>query len=88
MAQGTFVVSSPLAPVDAVGKALKVGMRVKVNSVASCLSELPSEDRARLVQHVGTSMIVAEIDSFGFVWLSGNGEPAFFCLKPHEVQVA
>jgi hypothetical protein len=81
-------VSSPLAPIDADGNALAVGMQVKVNSVVSCVSGLPHEDQERLAQAVGTSMVVTEIDKYGFLWLSRDGESSYFCLKPDEVQVA
>jgi hypothetical protein len=33
-------------------------------------------------------MVVTEIDRFGFIWVAAGGEPAFFCLKPEEVEVA
>jgi hypothetical protein len=80
--------SSPLPSVDALGRMVTPGARVKVNSVASCLTELPPEDQARLRQCVGTLMVVSEIDKYGFVWLARAGESAFFCLKPEEVELA
>ena len=74
--------------VDAVGEPLSLACRVRVLSVASCLSGLPRDDQARLNEYVGALMSVSEIDRYGFVWLAEPGEAAFFCLKPEEVQIA
>lgn len=88
MAQTILPPGFPLAPVDAVGAPLAMGVRVKVLSVASCLSGLPSADQARLRRHEGTLMVISDIDRHGFVWLATRGESASFCLKPEEVRRA
>jgi hypothetical protein len=88
MAQNPLPAGFPLAPVDASGSALTVGMRVKVLTVASCASGLPSEDQAKLRGCEGKYLVISEIDRYGFVWFAGPGEFNSFCLRPEEMELA
>jgi hypothetical protein len=78
---------SPLEVVDALGRLLRTGALVKVLSVESCAHNLPAEDQARIRRCVGKLCEVSEIDKFGFVWPSVDGQPAYFCLMPKEVEL-
>jgi hypothetical protein len=66
---------------------LCIGAVVKILSVESCTSGLPREDQERLRQCVGRMGVVAEVDQFGFVWPAVDGQPAYFCVKPEELEV-
>ena len=66
---------------------LDVGAVVRILSVESCASELPREDQDRLRQSVGKQCVVAEVDRFGFVWIAIDGQPAYFCVKPEELEL-
>jgi hypothetical protein len=59
---------------------------VRVVSVESCASDLPSEDQARLRAIVGETRRIIEFDRSGFVWLSlgATETSANFCLLPGE----
>ena len=65
------------------------GCSVRVLSVASCKTELPEGDQARLESIVGRLRKVARIDAYGFVWLSFEEgcQRDDFCLMPAEVEV-
>jgi hypothetical protein len=78
---------SPLEVVDAMGRPVRLRGLVKILSVESCAHDLPAEDRTRLRQCVGKSCVVSEIDKFGFLWLSVDGQPAYFCLMSKEVEL-
>ena len=77
----------PLAPVDSSGQPIKVGVRVRIVSVASCVRGLPSEDQARLKSYEGKIFEVLEIDRYGMLWFGADGGGANFSLKPGEVAV-
>ena len=77
----------PLEANDSDGEPLAVGDAVCIRSVASCITELPEEDRDRLLALVGAKRTVVQVDRFGFLWLSFSAaDPsADFCLLPAEV---
>ncbi len=77
----------PLKPIDINGQLLSVGDSVYIRSVASCITELPEEDRQRLLVLVGQMRSVVQFDRFGFIWLSFTAceQSADFCLFPAEV---
>ena len=77
----------PLEPKDCDGELLSVGVSVCIRSVASCITDLPEEDRDRLLALVGETRTVVQFDHFGFVWLSfaASAQSADFCLLPREV---
>ena len=77
----------PLTSVDSSGRAINVGARVRVESVASCARGLPPEDQARLKSYEGKILEVLEIDRYGMVWLGADRSGANFSLKPSEVPV-
>lgn len=77
----------PLAAVDSAGQPIHVGAKVRIESVASCLRELPKEDQARLRSYQGTTFAVLEIDRYGMIWFAGNDGSANFSLRPNEVSV-
>ena len=67
---------------------VQVGSSVRILSVESCAHDLPLDDVARLRTCVGKVCTVTEIDKFGFVWVAVDGQPAYFCLLPEELQLA
>jgi hypothetical protein len=76
----------PLNAVDSNGRTLLVGDVVVIQSVRSCVTELPNEDKARLSALVGQRRSIIQIDRSGFVWLSFSSEATSdFCLFPSEV---
>jgi len=77
----------PLEAKDSDGEALSAGDVVCIRSVASCIVELPDEDRDRLLALVGAKRTVVQFDRFGFLWLSFSASDlsADFCLLPAEV---
>jgi hypothetical protein len=77
----------PLPAVDSSGRAIKVGARVRIESVASCARGLPPEDQVRLKSYEGKIFEVLEIDRYGMIWFGADGETANFSLKPSEVAV-
>jgi hypothetical protein len=77
----------PLAAVDSSGRAILVGAKVRIESVASCTRGLPQEDRVRLRSYEGKIFQVLEIDRYGMVWFGTDGGSANFSLKPNEVTV-
>lgn len=77
----------PLPPVDKSGRAISVGAKVRIVSVASCASGLPREDQIRLSSYVGKILEVLEIDRYGMIWFGGEGGGGNFSLKPVEVDV-
>jgi hypothetical protein len=80
----------PLDPKDSSGKLISMGDRVCILSVASCITDLPDEDRQRLLALVGETRTVVQFDRFGFLWLSfsASEHSADFCLSPREVSRA
>jgi hypothetical protein len=77
----------PLAPVDNAGRAIQVGAKVRIESVASCARGLPREDQLRLKSYEGQIFEVLEIDRYGMIWFGANGDSANFSLRPNEVVV-
>ena len=77
----------PLPSVDSAGRPIRVGAKVRIESVASCARGLPQEDQARLKSYVGKMFEVLEIDRYGMVWFGADGSRANFSLKPNEVAV-
>lgn len=77
----------PLASVDSSGRTIKVGARVRIESVASCARGLSPEDQARLKSYEGKILEVLEIDRYGMIWFGVDGGSANFSLKPGEVAV-
>jgi len=77
----------PLSPVGGNGRALSVGDAVVIQSVKSCVTELPEEDKSRLFALVGQRRVIVQFDQSGFVWLSfsASDQSADFCLLPLEV---
>lgn len=77
----------PLESVDTQGRRLAPGDTVKILAASSCARELPKEDQDRLLNFIGHSREIIEIDRFGFVWLSFSAteSSADFCLLPSEV---
>ncbi len=68
---------------------IAAGSSVRVLSVASCTTDLPEDDQARLVSIVGQLRKVTRIDAHGFIWLSFDEgcQRDDFCLMPAEVEV-
>lgn len=77
----------PLPSVDSLGRPIRVGAKVRIESVASCARGLPREDQVRLKSYEGKIFEVLEIDRYGMVWLGADGGSANFSLKPNEVTV-
>ena len=78
----------PLPAVDSSGRPIRVGAKVRIESVASCVRGLPKEDQARLRSYEGKIFEVLEIDRYGMVWFGVDGGSASFSLKPGELAVA
>jgi hypothetical protein len=77
----------PLACLDSSGHPIRIGARVRIESVASCARGLPQEDQVRLKSYEGKIFEVLEIDRYGMVWFGTDGASANFSLKPAEVTV-
>jgi hypothetical protein len=77
----------PLPSVDASGRAIKVGAKVRIESVTSCARGLPQEDQARLKSYEGKIFEVLEIDRYGMIWFGADGGSASFSLRPTELAV-
>lgn len=77
----------PLPSVDSSGHSIRVGAKVRIESVASCARELPREDQVRLKSYEGKIFEVLEIDRYGMIWFGVDGGSASFSLKPTEVTV-
>ena len=77
----------PLPSVDKSGRAINVGAKVRIESVASCARGLPREDQVRLKSYEGKVFEVLEIDRYGMLWFGIEGGDAKFSLKPSEVAV-
>jgi hypothetical protein len=77
----------PLPAVDKSGRAIAVGAKVRILSVASCVSGLPREDQIRLSAYVGKVLEVLEIDRYGMLWFGPEEGGSKFSLKPSEVAV-
>jgi len=77
----------PLSAVDSSGQPIRVGAKVRIESVASCARGLPREDQVRLRSYEGKVFEVLEIDRYGMIWLGADGGSANFSLKPNEVTV-
>lgn len=80
----------PLSAIGGNGRALSVGDAVVIQSVKSCVTELPEEDKSRLLALVGQRRVIVQFDRSGFVWLSffSSQQSADFCLLPSEVCLA
>lgn len=78
----------PLPALDSSGRPIRVGAKVRIESVASCARGLPKEDQARLRSYEGKIFEVLEIDRYGMVWFGVDGGSASFSLKPGELAVA
>jgi hypothetical protein len=78
----------PLPALDNAGRPIRVGAKVRIESVASCARGLPKEDQARLRSYEGKIFEVLEIDRYGMVWFGVDGGSASFSLKPGELAVA
>ena len=78
----------PLPAVDSSGREIRVGAKVRIESVVSCVRGLPKEDQARLRSYEGKIFEVLEIDRYGMVWFGVDGGSASFSLKPGELAVA
>jgi len=77
----------PLAAVDSSGQPIRVGAKVRLESVASCLRGLATQDQARLKSYQGRTFEVLEIDRYGMIWFAGDAGSANFSLRPNEVSV-
>jgi hypothetical protein len=77
----------PLPCVDSSGRPIKVGAKVRIESVASCARGLPREDQIRLKSYEGKIFEVLEIDRYGMLWFGADGGGANFSLRPSEVAV-
>lgn len=78
----------PLSALDSSGRPIRVGAKVRIESVVSCVRGLPKEDQARLRSYEGKIFEVLEIDRYGMVWFGVDGGSASFSLKPGELAVA
>lgn len=78
----------PLPALDSSGRPIRLGAKVRIESVASCARGLPKEDQARLRSYEGKIFEVLEIDRYGMVWFGVDGGSASFSLKPGELAVA
>jgi hypothetical protein len=78
----------PLAAVDQAGRAICVGAKVRIVSVASCIRELSAEDQRRLKSYEGQIFDVREIDRYGMIWFGSDGSTRVdFSLRPEELAV-
>jgi hypothetical protein len=77
----------PLPSVDATGRTIQVGAKVRIISVASCAKGLPAEDQTGLKSYEGRIFKVEDIDSYGMVWFGSDGGSRNFSLLPNEVAV-
>jgi hypothetical protein len=77
----------PLPCLDSSGRPIKIGEKVRIESVASCARGLPREDQVRLMSYEGKVFEVLEIDRYGMLWFGPGGDSATFSLKPSEVAV-
>ena len=77
----------PLPSVDNSGRPIRVGAKVRIESVASCARGLPPEDQVRLKSYEGNIFEVLEIDRYGMVWFRADGGRGNFSLRPGEVAV-
>ena len=77
----------PLPSVDSSGRPIRLGVKVRIVSVASCAHGLPDEDRRRLKSYEGKVFEVLEIDRYGMIWFGADGGNASFSLRPSEVAV-
>jgi len=74
----------PLAAIDANGRALHEGQRVRIETMPiGLLHDLPENDVARLRALEGTPLPILGFDAYGYVWF-GDGEP-WFSMRPDEV---
>lgn len=82
--QGPLPPGFPLAAVDASGRPIAEGSRVRIPVMPhSLIHDLPAEDVAHLRSVEGQVLPVLEIDGYGFVWF-GEHTP-WFSLAPSEV---
>ena len=78
----------PLPPIDASGELISVGASAIIPHLPDWLThDLPTEDVANLRLLEGTTMQVVEIDEYGYVWFSKEGQSPWFCLRPNEIAV-
>lgn len=74
----------PLAAVDASGRPIVEGSRVRIPVMPHWLiHDLPAEDVARLRAVEGQVLPVLEIDGYGYLWFGEHGP--WFSLMPTEV---
>jgi len=74
----------PLAALDANGRLLQEGQRVRIDAMPkSLLHDLPDDDVLRLRALEGTPLPILGFDAYGYVWF-GEGAP-WFCVRPDEV---
>jgi hypothetical protein len=78
----------PLPASDEAGRAICVGTKVRIVSVASCIRELTADDQRRLKSYEGQVFDVLEIDRYGMIWFGADGSTRVnFSLRPDEVAV-
>ena len=77
----------PLAAVDRTGRALKVGAKVRIESVASCVASLAPEEQVRVKSYEGKVFEVLQIDRYGMLWFGTESGNPTFSLRPGEVAV-
>jgi hypothetical protein len=82
--------AEPLKPADRDGESIVVGSLVLIPTLPDwLLHDLLAEDVALLRTVEGSIMRVTKIDSFGYVWFSGDDlGDGWFCLRPDEVLLA
>lgn len=74
----------PLEAIDANGRALRAGQRVRIEMMpAGLLKDLPEDDVARLRALEGKPLPILGFDAYGHVWF-GDGAP-WFSVRPDEV---
>jgi len=74
----------PLAAVDAAGRTLHKGERVRIDAMpAGLLRELPEDEVARLRSLEGKPLRILGFDAYGYVWF-GDDAP-WFSVRPDEV---
>lgn len=78
----------PLEPLDRNGQRLTVGDTVRVLSVSSCARGLDREDQDRLRLIEGQLREIADIDRFGFIWLSFSSAESTSDFSPFPTEVA
>ena len=76
-------------PRDAVGAMLGVGSLVLIPRLPQWLvHDLPADEVTQLRFAEGKILQIAEIDSYGYVWIALPDGSPWFCLRPEEVLLA